>query len=82
MPQKSKRITHIPLEQRDPRTVRAVVLARMSDPNAKDVSMEGQVEECEAFIERRAASLGRGRTAHRQTRRRRSGGVEFRAVGA
>jgi DNA invertase Pin-like site-specific DNA recombinase len=52
MPQKSKRITHIPLEQRDPRTVRAVVLARMSDPNAKDVSMEGQVEECEAFIER------------------------------
>lgn len=50
MPQRSKRLTHLPLDQRDPATVRAVVLARMSDPTAKDIGIESQVEACERFI--------------------------------
>jgi DNA invertase Pin-like site-specific DNA recombinase len=52
MVQKEHRVPHVPLDQRDPATVRAVVLARMSDPNAKDMSMETQIEACEAFIAR------------------------------
>jgi DNA invertase Pin-like site-specific DNA recombinase len=48
----AQRTRHVPLDERDPHTVRAVVLARMSDPNAKNVSMETQIEACEAFIAR------------------------------
>jgi DNA invertase Pin-like site-specific DNA recombinase len=48
---KTRRLTTvIPLDQRDPATVRAVILARTSNMNAKEATLESQVEACEAFI--------------------------------
>ncbi|HZC07436.1 MAG TPA: recombinase family protein [Ktedonobacterales bacterium] len=49
-PTRSRRTPHVALDQRDPSTVRAVILARTSDPNAKDERIESQVEACEQFI--------------------------------
>lgn len=49
---KSKRTLHIPLDRRDPATVRAVILARISDESGKDATIESQVANCEKFIER------------------------------
>lgn len=41
---------HIPLDERDPQTVRAVILARSSDTGAKPEDMATQVAECREFI--------------------------------
>jgi DNA invertase Pin-like site-specific DNA recombinase len=51
-PRSSRRVRHIPLDRRNPGTVRAVILARMSNPGAKDVTMDSQVEACERFIDK------------------------------
>jgi DNA invertase Pin-like site-specific DNA recombinase len=48
----SNRAQFIPIDQRDPTTVRAVILARSSDPGAKAADMASQVERSRAFIER------------------------------
>ena len=45
-----KRIPHIPIDKRDPSTVRAAILARVSDPGAKDITVESQVDVCRAFV--------------------------------
>ena len=47
----SNRAKFIPIDQRDPSTVRAVILARSSDPGAKAQDMSSQVERSKAFIE-------------------------------
>jgi hypothetical protein len=59
MPYKSERTPHIPIDQRDPATVRAVILERMSSAGAAprsdsqvDNDVRSQVEECQQFIER------------------------------
>ncbi len=41
---------YIPLDEREPATVRAAILARSSDPSAKAEDMRSQVEECKEFI--------------------------------
>lgn len=43
----------IPIDQRDPGTVRAVILARLSDEGGKDSTIESQIAACLAFIERK-----------------------------
>ncbi|MGO8948944.1 MAG: recombinase family protein [Ktedonobacterales bacterium] len=40
----------IPIDQRDPASVRAVILARSSDPGAKPEDMKTQIDRCVAFI--------------------------------
>jgi DNA invertase Pin-like site-specific DNA recombinase len=59
MPYKSERTPHTKIDQRDPATVRAVILARMSSAGAAprsdsqvDDDVRSQVEECQHFIER------------------------------
>jgi DNA invertase Pin-like site-specific DNA recombinase len=44
--------TYIPIDQRDPASIRAAILARSSDPGAKPEDMTGQVEQCREFIAR------------------------------
>jgi DNA invertase Pin-like site-specific DNA recombinase len=51
MAAKGNRTKHIPIDERDPATVRAVILARVSDPGAKDITVESQVDACRAFQE-------------------------------
>ena len=41
---------YIPIDQREPASVRAVILARSSDPGAKPEDMKTQVDRCVAFI--------------------------------
>jgi DNA invertase Pin-like site-specific DNA recombinase len=60
MPRKSDRTPYIPIDQRDPATVRAVILARKSgsgtvqqSESAIDKDVQSQVEECQALIERK-----------------------------
>ena len=48
----NKGTRHIPLDERDPATVRAVIRARVSDPGAKDITVESQIDECRRFIRR------------------------------
>jgi DNA invertase Pin-like site-specific DNA recombinase len=48
----SKRVPHIPLDKREPATVRAVILARVSDPGEKDVTVEQQDDVGKPFIAR------------------------------
>jgi site-specific DNA recombinase len=43
--------TYTPIDQRDQLTVRAVILARSSDPSAKAEDMTSQVTQCEDFIQ-------------------------------
>jgi DNA invertase Pin-like site-specific DNA recombinase len=50
MPKHGKRVAHISIDDRDPTTVRAVILARVSDPNAKDITVESQTDACKDFI--------------------------------
>jgi DNA invertase Pin-like site-specific DNA recombinase len=47
---RSEHTTFIPLDQRDPATVRVAILARSSDTSAKPEDMEGQVRQCEEFV--------------------------------
>src|SRR5258708_6490334 len=49
---RGKRVAHIPLDKREPSSVRAVILARESDPNSPAAPLESQVLECEKFIAR------------------------------
>jgi site-specific DNA recombinase len=51
MATKGNRTKHIPIDERDPATVRAVILARVSDPGAKDITVESQVDACRAFVD-------------------------------
>ena len=46
----AKHTPHVPLDQRDPSTVRSVVLARVSDHGARDITVESQIDACNAFI--------------------------------
>src|SRR5258708_40142235 len=50
MPKQGKRVTRVPLEQREPASIRACILARSSDPNAPDERLDSQVEACEQFV--------------------------------
>src|SRR5258706_2892442 len=52
MARTSKRVRHIPLDQRDPATVRAAILARVSDPSEKDITVDSQIAPCRDFIAR------------------------------
>jgi DNA invertase Pin-like site-specific DNA recombinase/uncharacterized Zn finger protein (UPF0148 family) len=52
-------VKYVPIDERDPATVRAVILARSSDPSAKPEDMRGQVEECQEFIARKKWALVR-----------------------
>jgi len=50
---RGKRVAHISIDNRDdPTTVRAVILARVSDPDAKDITVESQIDACRDFITR------------------------------
>jgi DNA invertase Pin-like site-specific DNA recombinase len=49
-PQEGER--YVPIDERDPTTVRAVILARSSDPGSKPEDMRSQVDQCQEFIER------------------------------
>ncbi len=44
------RAQHIPLDDRDPKTVRAIILARSSEQNARPEDMATQVLECREFV--------------------------------
>jgi DNA invertase Pin-like site-specific DNA recombinase len=50
MSQRDQRTPHIPLDQRDPTTVRAVIYARSSDLGSKPKDMTSQIERCKEFI--------------------------------
>jgi DNA invertase Pin-like site-specific DNA recombinase len=52
MTKPGKRTTFTPIDGRDPSTVRAVILARVSDPNATDDTVKSQITPCEQFIAR------------------------------
>ncbi len=52
MASSSKRVLHIPLDKRDPATVRAAILARVSDPGEKDITVDSQIDPCRDFIAR------------------------------
>jgi DNA invertase Pin-like site-specific DNA recombinase len=47
-----QRTTYIPIAERDPATVRAVILARSSSPGAKAEDMTSQVERSRSLLER------------------------------
>jgi predicted Zn-ribbon and HTH transcriptional regulator len=47
---------YVPLEERDPSTVRAVILSRKSS-NGDEEEVKSQVEECQKFIEQRGWKL-------------------------
>ncbi len=47
---KANRTAYIPIDDRDPASVRAVILARSSDPSAKAEDMREQVLQCQEFI--------------------------------
>ncbi len=51
------RIDYIPIDQRDPASVRAVILARSSDPGAKAEDMRGQIEKVKNFVEQMGWTL-------------------------
>ena len=42
----------IPIDERDPATVKAAILARVSDPSAADKDLESQVHACKEFVAR------------------------------
>lgn len=42
----------IDLDDRDPSTVRVAILARSSDTSARAEDMEGQVRQCQEFIQK------------------------------
>ncbi len=48
----AKQAQYIPIDKRDPATVRAAILARVSDPSAADRDLESQVHACKGFIAR------------------------------
>lgn len=50
MASKKDRIRYIPIDERDRSTVRAVILARSSNPGARPEDMESQVTQCADFI--------------------------------
>ncbi len=59
MPRNSERTPYVPIDERDPATVRAVILARKSGPSTRrdsdspiDPDVQTQVERCQRFIER------------------------------
>jgi|GEM_PF-5655321 DNA invertase Pin-like site-specific DNA recombinase len=47
-----QRTTYIPIAERDPSTVRAIILARSSSPSAKATDMTSQVERSRSLLER------------------------------
>jgi DNA invertase Pin-like site-specific DNA recombinase len=53
----SDREAFIPIDRRDPASVRAVILARSSDLSARAEDMRGQVEQCRDFITRMSWTL-------------------------
>ncbi len=53
----AQRTTYVPIADRDPRTVRAVILARSSDPGAKAEDMTSQVQRGERFIAKMGFTL-------------------------
>jgi DNA invertase Pin-like site-specific DNA recombinase len=53
----SDRAKFIPLDQRDPSTVRAVILARLSDETGADSAIESQIAACDAFRARQDWTL-------------------------
>jgi predicted Zn-ribbon and HTH transcriptional regulator len=57
VPAVKKQLTdYVPLEERDPSTVRAVILSRKSS-NGDEEEVKSQVEECQKFIEQRGWKL-------------------------
>jgi hypothetical protein len=59
MTKHSERTPDTPIEQRDPSTIRAVILARISTSGAKDEEIETQVESCKDFVTRMGWKLAR-----------------------
>ena len=53
----TNRTKYIPIEERLPATVRAVILARSSDPSAKPEDMQSQVQQCLDFIAQQGWTL-------------------------
>ena len=43
-------VQYIPIDDREQSTVRAVILARSSNPSARPEDMESQVTQCEDFV--------------------------------
>jgi hypothetical protein len=60
---KGDRAPYVPIDQRDPKTVRAVILARKSGSGSAkiaggvDADVQSQVEECQALIARTGWTL-------------------------
>jgi DNA invertase Pin-like site-specific DNA recombinase len=50
MSNSDNRTTYIPIDDRDQSTVRAVILARCSNPSARPEDMKSQLDQCEDFI--------------------------------
>ncbi len=54
---KANHTPHIPLDDRDPATVRAVILARLSDEGGKDSPIKSQIAACREFLARKGWTL-------------------------
>src|SRR5467141_2777057 len=46
----TERTVYVPIDERDPATVRALILARTSNPSGTQEDVESQVDQCHAFI--------------------------------
>ena len=48
----TERTVYVPIDERDPATVRALILARTSNPSGTQEDVESQVDQCYAFIQK------------------------------
>jgi DNA invertase Pin-like site-specific DNA recombinase len=48
----TERTMYVPIDERDPATVRALILARTSNPSGTQEDVESQVDQCYAFIQK------------------------------
>lgn len=46
----SSKARYVPIDERDPATVRALILARTSRPGGSDSDVESQVAQCQTFV--------------------------------
>jgi Resolvase, N terminal domain len=51
------RAKFVPIDDRPPASVRAVILARLSDETGKDTAIDSQIAACDAFRERHGWTL-------------------------
>src|SRR5690348_3190623 len=65
---KAKLKTYVPIDKRDQASVRAVILARTSNPGARDDDVETQVSRAEELIARKGWRLVRDRRAFAEKR--------------